>query len=112
MAKIAEAMGDHETRMSWLNTAFETDRTSDAIAAELAEAAYHRNDHDTAMKALRVLSMMDEPVAMTKAMAFLRQAQIAHATGDTRRAGHWARKAKSLDPALDEAQAFLDEIGG
>ncbi len=112
MARIAETMGDEDSRLGWLNTAFETDRTSDAIAAELAELAYRRNDHDTAMKALRVLSMMDEPVAMTKAMAFLRQAQIAHATGDTRRAGHWARKAKSLDPELTEVQTFLDSIGG
>jgi tetratricopeptide (TPR) repeat protein len=112
MARLSEAMHDDEARLGWLNAAFETDRTSDAIAAELAELAFVRSDHDTAMKALRVLSMMDEPVAMTKAMAFLRQAQIAHASGDARRAGHWARKAKSLDAELHEAQTFLDEIGG
>lgn len=112
MARLAEVMHDDEARIGWLNAAFETDRTSDAIAAELAELAFVRSDYDTAMKALRVLSMMEDPVAMTKAMAFLRQAQIAHATGDTRRAGHWARKAKSLDADLHQAQAFLDEIGG
>jgi len=112
MARLAERMGDQEARLGWLNNAFETDRTSDVIAAELAELSFERNDHETAMKALRVISMMDEPVAMTKAMSFLRQAQIAHATGDSRRAGHWARKAKSLDADLHEAQAFLDEIGG
>ena len=45
-------------------------------------------------------------------MAFLKQAQIAHLRGDPRRAQHWARKAKSLDDGLHEADTFLAEIGG
>jgi hypothetical protein len=64
------------------------------------------------MKALRNITMMEDPGPMSRAMAFLKQAQIAALRGDPRRAQHWARKAKSLDENLLEADAFLAEIGG
>ena len=64
------------------------------------------------MKALRAITMMDDPKPITRALAFLKQAQIAHLRGDPRRAQHWARKAKSLDETLYEADTFLAEIGG
>jgi hypothetical protein len=61
---------------------------------------------------LRALTMMDDPRPITRALAFLKQAQIAHLRGDPRRALHWARKATSLDDSLSEADTFLAEIGG
>jgi uncharacterized protein HemY len=90
----------------------EADRKSGELASELAEVSMALGDHDTAMKALRLLTMMDDPQPMTRAVAFLRQAQIAQLRGDPRRAQQWARKAKSLDDALLEADQFLAEIGG
>jgi hypothetical protein len=44
-------------------------------------------------------------------MAFLLQAQIAHQRGEARRALLWARKARSEDPELTEAEEFLRQIG-
>ena len=64
------------------------------------------------MKALRAITMMDDPRPISRAMAFLRQAQIARLRGDPRRAQHWARKAKQLDEGLTEADTFLAELEG
>ena len=112
MARICAARGDRATQLRWLNTALETDRKSGEVASELAEASMAIEDYDTAMKALRTLTMMEDPRPITRAMAFLKQAQIAVVKGDVQRAQHWARKAKSLDENLAEVDDFLAQIGG
>jgi len=110
--RLAGKMGDGVEQIKWLNQAMEADRKSGELASELADVSMALGDHDTAMKALRLLTMMDDPRPMSRAVAFLRQAQIAQLRGDPRRAQQWARKAKSLDEGLAEADAFLAEIGG
>jgi tetratricopeptide (TPR) repeat protein len=112
MGRLCAAQGDVEEQLKWLNQAMEVDRKSSEIASELAEAAMGAENYDTAMKALRALSMMEDPRPITRAIAFLRQAQIASTRGDPRRAQHWARKAKSLDENSAEIDAFLAEVGG
>jgi tetratricopeptide (TPR) repeat protein len=111
MARLAAVTGGPRLQLDWLNQAMETDRKNGEIASELVETAMKLGEYDAAMKALRIITMMEDPHPMTRAVAFLRQAQIAHLTNDTRRAQHWARKAKSLDPDLAEVDAFLKEIG-
>lgn len=112
MARLSAAHGDGDGRLKWLNQALETDRKSGPIASELADTAIELGNYDAAMKALRSITMMENPEPITRAMAFLKQAQIAHVRGDTRRAQHWARKAKSLDDSLEEIDQFLAEIDG
>jgi tetratricopeptide (TPR) repeat protein len=112
MGRLAAARQDGEEQLKWLNQAAEIDRKSSEIASELADAALAAENYDMAMKALRALTMMDDPRPITRALAFLKQAQIAHLRGDPRRAQHWAKKAKSLDESLSEADSFLAEIGG
>jgi tetratricopeptide (TPR) repeat protein len=112
MARLSAARGDTDEQLKWLNQAVEIDRKSGELASELAEASIAVANYDVAMKALRALTMMDDPRPITRAMAFLKQAQIAHMRGDPRRAQHWARKAKSLDDGLVEVDTFLAEIGG
>jgi tetratricopeptide (TPR) repeat protein len=112
MARISALRGDRTGQLRWLNTALETDRKSGEVASELAEASMAIEDFDTAMKALRTLTMMEDPRPITRAMAFLKQAQIAVVKGDVQRAQHWARKAKSLDENLIEVDDFLAKIGG
>jgi len=111
MGHVAAAEGEHEEHLKYLNQALECDRKNGYIASELAEAAIASANYDAAMKALRSITMMDDPKPITRAMAFLKQAQIAHLRGDPRRAQHWARKAKSLDEDLAEADNFLAELG-
>jgi tetratricopeptide (TPR) repeat protein len=112
MGRVCGASGDRDGQLRWLAQAIDTDRRSGAIAAEMAEVAMQIQDYDAAMKALRNITMMEDPGPMSRAMAFLKQAQIAALRGDPRRAQHWARKAKSLDENLTEADVFLAEIGG
>lgn len=112
MARLSLAQGDTDSQLQWLGHALDTDRKSGEIAAELTEAAMAVEDYDAAMKALRTITMMEDPRPITRAMAFLKQAQIAIVRGDTRRAQHWARKAKSLDDDLTEADVFLEQLGG
>jgi tetratricopeptide (TPR) repeat protein len=112
MARICARRGDQTSQLRWLNTALETDRKSGEVASELAEASMSIEDYDTAMKALRTLTMMEDPHPITRALAFLKQAQIAVVRGDVQRAQHWARKAKSLDENLVEVDEFLARIGG
>jgi hypothetical protein len=56
--------------------------------------------------------MMEDPRPITRALAFLKQAEIALIRNDVQRAQHWARKAKSLDENLVEADELLARIGG
>lgn len=110
MARLCATLGDSVVQLQWLQQALDTDRKNGEIAAELVEVAVALEDYDTAMKALRSITMMESPQPITRAMAFLKQAQIAVVRGDTRRALHWARKAKALDDSLLEANALLAEL--
>jgi tetratricopeptide (TPR) repeat protein len=112
MGRVCALRGDHTAQLKWLNTALDTDRKSGEVASELVEVSMAIGDHDTAMKALRTLTMMEDPRPITRALAFLKQAQIAVQKGDVQRAQHWARKAKSLDENLTEADEFLAQISG
>ncbi|MFK7990434.1 MAG: hypothetical protein AB8I08_30710 [Sandaracinaceae bacterium] len=111
MARIAGVSGDPETQKEWLSVALDADKNNGEVAAELAELSMELGDDETALKALRVVTLQKTPGPMSKALAFLRQAQIAHRQGDQQKAVLWARRARLEDDSLDEAQAFLTEIG-
>jgi len=111
MARLAAAAGDPSLQLQWLNAAMDSDKSNGTIAAELAQLAMQLNDHDTALNALRVVTLNKTEGPMSRAMAFLLQARIAHERGEARRALLWARKARSEDPELTEAEEFLRQIG-
>lgn len=111
MARIAGLSGDQQTQLEWLKVALESDKTNGAIAAELADLAMALGDDPTAMNALKVVTLQKTPGPMSKAVAFLRQAQIAHRAGDHQKAVLWARRARIEDGELNEAEEFLRGIG-
>ncbi len=111
MARIAGISGDPETQKLWLNEALESDKNNGEVASELAQLAMELGDDDTALKALRVVTLLKTPGPMSKALAFLRQAQIAHRQGDQQKSVLWDRRARLEDDALLEAQHFLQQIG-
>lgn len=111
MARIAGMSDDPQTQLEWLKVALETDKGNGAIAGELAELAIKLGDDTTAMNALKVVTLQKSGGPMTKAVAFLRQAQIAHRQGDQQKAVLWARRAKIEDSDLLEAEQFLTSIG-
>lgn len=111
MARIAGLSGDAGTQMEWLKVALDTDKGNNVIAAELAELAIAVGDDVTAMNALKIVTLQKTPGPMSKALAFLRQAQIAARQGDHQKAVLWARRARIEDPELTEAEQFLQSLG-
>jgi tetratricopeptide (TPR) repeat protein len=111
MARVAESYGDARRQRDWLIAAIETDRNNGDAAADLADLSMKLGDHDTALKALRVVTLLKTPCRMTRAMAFLRQAQIAHQQGDGQKALVFARRARAEDAQLAEAGDFLRQLG-
>ncbi len=111
MANLALAAGDKNLEMQWLDAAVESDKNNMSAAARVARIAYDLGELDVALGALRAITLSKEDGPMSKAQAFLMQARIAHQRGEGRRALLWARKAKSEDPDLAEANEFLAELG-
>jgi tetratricopeptide (TPR) repeat protein len=112
MARLAAVCNDSDAHLKWLSFALDTDSHNFAVAGELADAAFAGAKYDLAMKALRTITMVEESDPVLRAKAFYQQARIAHLRNDLRRAQHWARKAKSLNPEMAEIDPFLKEIGG
>jgi hypothetical protein len=111
MARVAGAYGDRRRQRDWLIAAVDTDRNNGEAAADLADLSIELGDHETALKALRVVTLLKTPCRMSRAMAFLRQAQIAHRQGDGQKALVFARRARAEDAQLTEASEFLRQIG-
>jgi tetratricopeptide (TPR) repeat protein len=112
MGRLAYAAGDHTVELAWLNAALDSDMQNGQVASELAEVAMETENYETALKALRAVTLMKTPGPMSRALAFLRQGQIAQRQGDARKAAFLARKALSEDAALEEAQEFLQSLEG
>ena len=105
------ALGDRENELSWLYAAFDSNPQSGDIAAELADLAMELGHYEVALKALRAITSMKNPSAMTRPMAYLKQAKIAYQQGDERKAVFFAKKAQAEDAEFIEAKEFLQVIG-
>jgi tetratricopeptide (TPR) repeat protein len=111
MGRVSAQMGDRDGQLNWLKKAFDVDRKSGEIAAELAQLATEIGDYELALKPLRAITLMENPQPVTRPMALLWEAKIEHARGNRAKAELWAKKALREDPAFTEAQQFLDELG-
>ncbi len=112
MGRVASMLGDKEGQLGWLKKAFDVDRKNAEVAAELAQLATEIGDYELALKPLRAITLMDNPLPVTRPMALLWEAKIEHARGNRAKAELWAKKALREDPAFSDAQLFLDELGG
>ncbi|HVV82915.1 MAG TPA: tetratricopeptide repeat protein [Kofleriaceae bacterium] len=111
MGRVQGMLGDRDGHLNWLKKAFDVDRKSGEIAAELAQLATEIGDYELALKPLRAISLMENPQPVTRPMALLWEAKIEHARGNRAKAELWAKKALREDPEFQDAQAFLDELG-
>jgi lipopolysaccharide biosynthesis regulator YciM len=109
-ARLAAAKGDGEGRLYALKKALDTDRKSVAIATEVADLAEAVGDDELAMRALRVVTANPIKDAKACALAYFRQARIAHKSHDKARAIIFVKRALQEDPDLAEAKALLDEL--
>jgi len=77
-SKLAAVMGDRDGQLQALKKALDVDRRSVTIANELADLAESIGDDDLALRALRVVAANPVKDAKILALAYLRQARIAH----------------------------------
>ncbi|HTL37764.1 MAG TPA: tetratricopeptide repeat protein, partial [Kofleriaceae bacterium] len=111
MARICGQQNDRDGQLNWLKKAFDVDRKNAEVAAELAQLATEMQDYELALKPLRAITLMDNPMPVTRPMALLWEAKIEHARGNRAKAELWAKKALREDPQFADAQQFLDELG-
>lgn len=112
MARVAYPSGAWDVALAWLNAGLDADMQNGQVASELADLATNMQQYEVALKALRAITLMKTPGPMSKALAYLRQGQIAHYQGDARKASLMAKKAQAEDPNLEEATQFLQALGG
>jgi thioredoxin-like negative regulator of GroEL len=112
MARVAYPSGAWDVALAWLNAGLDADMQNGQVASELADLATNMQQYEVALKALRAITLMKTPGPMSKALAYLRQGQIAHYQGDQRKASLMAKKAQAEDPNLEEATQFLQALGG
>lgn len=111
MARAANAGGGRDVELQWLTKALDCDMQNGQVAAELAEVAIELRQFEVALKALKAVTLLRTPGPMSRAMATLRQGQIAYQQGDPKRAVLLAKKALQEEPGLSEAEEFLREAG-
>jgi tetratricopeptide (TPR) repeat protein len=112
MGRVCAMLNDKDGQLNWLKKAFDVDRKNAEVAAELAQLATEIGDYELALKPLRAITLMDNPSPVTRPMALLWEAKIEHARGNRAKAELWAKKALREDPQFQDAQQFLDELGG
>ena len=112
MGRLCAMQDDRDGQLNWLKKAFDVDRKNAEVAAELAELATEMGDYELALKPLRAITLMENPLPLTRPMALLREAKIEHMRGNRAKAELWAKKALREDPAFGDAQHFLDELAG
>jgi len=110
LSRASGGMGDGQEQLNALKKAMETDRKNGYVAAELADLAEALGDDDLALKALRAITLNAPDGPMTKAVAFYRQARIAHKGGDRQRALIFAKRALQEDPNLAQANELLESV--
>lgn len=112
MSRVAQAAGDPEGQIAWLDAALQTDRRNGVVASELAVLAMERDDLDMATKALQLVTLLKDEGPMSRAEAYLRQAIIADQKGDPRKAVLLAKRALNADPNYEAARTFVEERAG
>jgi thioredoxin-like negative regulator of GroEL len=115
LAHLAARAGDGKAELSALSRALDADKKNGALATQLADRAEALHDDDLATKALRIITVHQAAGSLSTAVAFLRQAKIAHRRGETERAVLFARRAVQEatqdDPVMTESQEFLKSVG-
>lgn len=112
LAKVAEANGQVDEMFSWLEASLMSDRNNVEVAQELAVRGQEEGRYDIAVKALQSLTLSKVSGSMSKAEAYLRQAQISQAQGDAKKALLMARRAQGTDPELPGVDQLVAELGG
>ncbi len=110
MGRIAEKNGDKVGQLNWLEQAATSDRSDAGLIARVADLAEEIQEWETALKALRNISLMKGDCPISKAESFFRQGRIAYQQGDEKRAQLFVKKAIQEDKDYQEAIDYLEQI--
>ncbi len=112
LARVAQAQGNQDGMFAWLEAALMSDRNNGDVARDLAVLGQEEGRYDIAVKALQSLTLSKVAGPMSKAEAYLRQAQIAQIQGDEKKALLMARRAQATDPEQAGLSYLLSQLGG
>jgi len=110
-ARVAEAQGDRQKQLNFLQEAHTCAKKNGVVAAALADLAEQLEQWELAAKTLRTITLIDTNCPVSRPQAFARQARIAMRQGDEKNAKIWARRARREDPESAEITALLQELG-
>lgn len=112
LSQVCRARGDVDGMFNWLEAALMSDRANGEVAQELAIGAQEAGRYEIAIKALQSLTLSKVEGPMSKAEAYMRQAQIAQAQGDDKKALLMARRAQATDPNFEGVEELVAYLGG
>jgi predicted Zn-dependent protease len=114
LARVAHSADDQEAEQRALVSALDADSQNGFVASELASLALAVGDMDSAVRALRAITLLrDASTAnIPKGLAYQYLGEIAHRQGDPKRAVMLLRRALDEDPSLEVARSLLGDLRG
>jgi tetratricopeptide (TPR) repeat protein len=110
LARVARYLGDAPLEIRSLVHALECDAQNGQVTAEVALRAMELGELELANRALRSVTLLRAPGAMSKALAYQYLGEIARKQGDAKRALVLLKRAVTEDPSLEGARALIAAI--
>ncbi|HEX8796217.1 MAG TPA: tetratricopeptide repeat protein [Polyangiaceae bacterium] len=110
VARVARYAGDAAGEVRALGQALDCDAQNGDVCAEVASRAMDLEQTELANRALRAITLLKTPGAMSKALAYQYMGEIARGQGDPKRALMLLKRALAEDPSLEGAKALIAAI--
>jgi tetratricopeptide (TPR) repeat protein len=110
IARVARYVGDGAGELRALGQALDCDGQNGDVCADVAARAMDLDQNELANRALRAITLLKTPGAMSKALAYQYMGEIARRQGDPKRALMLLKRAVTEDPSLEGAKALIAAI--
>ncbi len=110
VGRIARYVGDGAGELRALGQALDCDAQNGDVCADVAARAMDLDQTELANRALRAITLLKTPGAMSKALAYQYMGEIARRQGDPKRAIMLLKRALTEDPSLEGAKALIAAI--
>jgi tetratricopeptide (TPR) repeat protein len=110
IARVAHSVGDGAGELRALGQALDCDAQNGDVCADVAWRAMDLEQTELANRALRAITLLKTPGAMSKALAYQYMGEIARRQGDPKRALMLLKRALTEDPTLEQAKALIATI--
>ena len=110
LARASRYAGETTAELRSMSLALDCDAQNGDVCADVALRAVELEQFELANRALRSITLLKTPGAMSKALAYQYMGEIARQQGDARRALLLVKRALTEDPTLEGARALIDLI--